>query len=373
MVPLNNRYTHTELAAACADCEPEILFTDRPVREVSGLSPLVFPMDEELDELLDASPEPVRLPLHESDPAAVFYTGGTTDRAKGVVLSHRAKLADTAALITSVDLDESDRWLVMSPMFHAAGSFNVLPCVWVGAPQYFLPRFDAEAALQAIERYRLTITFGVPTMLQALADAQLRIAADTSSLRMLGHGGAPMTLATLECTIEAFPTTEICAMYGATETAPLVTVGRHQERHIGSVEVTSAGIPVIGVDVDIVDEAGSGVDQGEIGEIVVTGPNIMSGYLNKPDATDAVIRGGSYWSGDIGRRDAAGRLYVVDRRKDMIITGGENVFCAEVENALASHPGVIEAAVFGTPDERWGEQGRRRGGSAVARLDRGTR
>jgi long-chain acyl-CoA synthetase len=355
LVTLNSRYTLAELEAACNDCAPRLLFTDRSPEGVASLAPLVLPMGPDLDGMLVDPPSPTRWEIDENDPAVVFYTGGTTDRAKGVVLSHRSKLADALSLITSVDLHHEDRWLVMSPMFHAAGSFNILPCVWVGSTQYFLPRFDAEAALRAIESYRLTITFGVPTMLQALADAQQRLSADVSSLRLLGHGGAPITSSALRDTIEAFPTTEICSMYGSTETAPLVTVGRHQEQQIGSEEVASAGIPVVGVDVDILDSDGRPVECGTIGEVVVTGPNLMTGYWNKPEATADVLRFGSYWSGDLGRVDGKGNLYVVDRRKDMIITGGENVYGVEVEDALTSHPAVVEAAVIGAPDDRWGE------------------
>jgi long-chain acyl-CoA synthetase len=355
LVTLNSRYTLAELEAACNDCAPRVLFTDRAAEGVASLAPLVLPMGPELDSMLVDAPTPTRCEVDENDPAVVFYTGGTTDRAKGVVLSHRSKLADALSLITSVDLHHEDRWLVMSPMFHAAGSFNILPCIWVGSTQYFLPRFDAEAALRAIESYRLTITFGVPTMLQALAAAQQRLGADVSSLRLLGHGGAPITSSVLRDTIEAFPTTEICSMYGSTETAPLVTVGRHQEQQIGSEEVASAGIPVVGVDVDILDPNGCPVECGAIGEVVVTGPNLMSGYWNKPEATAEALRLGSYWSGDLGRVDGKGNLYIVDRRKDMIITGGENVYGVEVEDALTSHPAVVEAAVIGAPDDRWGE------------------
>jgi long-chain acyl-CoA synthetase len=355
LVTLNSRYTLPELEAACNDCAPRILFTDRPPESVQTLAPVVLPMGLELDDTLTDVPIHADWAIDEDDPAVVFYTGGTTDRAKGVVLSHRSKLSDAMSLITSVELHHEDRWLVMSPMFHAAGSFNILPCVWVGSTQYFLPRFDAEAALLAIEEYQLTITFGVPTMLQALSDAQRRVGADVSSLRLLGHGGAPITSSVLRDTIEAFPTTEICSMYGSTETAPLVTVGRHQELQIGSEEATHAGIPVMGVDVDILDSDGRPVDCGTIGEIVVAGPNLMSGYWNKPDSTAQVLRSGSYWSGDLGRLDDKGNLYIVDRRKDMIITGGENVYGVEVEDALTSHPSVLEAAVIGAPDDRWGE------------------
>lgn len=356
VVPLNSRYTGDELAAACADCAPAVLITDRPDGDLEGLAPRIVKIDECFDATsTDATPEPPLPSVHEDDAAAIFYTGGTTDRAKGVVLSHRNKVADGLSLIAGLGLTGEDRWLVMSPMFHAAGSFNVLPCLWVGATQIFLPRFDAVAALRAMETHRATITFGVPTMLQALVDAQQELQADVSSLRLLGHGGAPIAGVLLERVAATFPEAELCAMYGATEMAPLATIFRHQERALGTPEARSAGLPVLGVDVSVVDATGNRVAAGELGEIVVRGPNIMQGYWRKPDATAAVLRGGAYSSGDVGYEDEQGRLFVVDRTKDMIITGGENVYGVEVEDVLASHPAVIEAAVLGRQDARWGE------------------
>jgi len=243
----------------------------------------------------------------------------------------------------------------MSPMFHAAGSFNVIPCVWSGARQVFLPRFDAVAALRAIERHGVTITFGVPTMLAALVEAQRELQADLSSLRLLGHGGAPISEALVRRTIEAFPSVELCAMYGATEMAPMATIHRHQERVVGQPGGRAAGRPVLGVDVSVRAPDGSLVSGGELGEIVVTGPNIMAGYWRKPEASALVLRDNAYWSGDVGYLDGDGYLYVIDRTKDMIITGGENVYGTEVEDVLAAHAGVREAAVIGRPDDRWGE------------------
>ena len=169
LVTLNSRYTRSELEAACLDCSPQVLFTDRTEAEVGQLAPRILPMDERLDELLEGVPNARTCAVDEADDAVIFYTGGTTDRAKGVVLSHRAKLADAMSLIVSVDLTGEDRWLVMSPMFHAAGSFNILPCVWVGASQFFLPRFDAEAALRAIEKY-LSLIHILPTFVRLSRD-----------------------------------------------------------------------------------------------------------------------------------------------------------------------------------------------------------
>ena len=202
--------------------------------------------------------------------------------------------------------------------------------------------------------YAISLTFGVPIMLDALASAQEQLHLDTSSLRLLGHGGARATQATLARTVSAFPDTELCAGYGATE-MPLATVGRHQERRLGTPSARSAGSPAIGVDVRIAGPDGAPVPSGETGEITVTGPNIMLGYWGKPEVTAEVLAGDSYRSGDLGYLDGDGLLYIVDRKKDMIISGGENVFSVEIEDVLSSHPDVVEAAVLGEPDEQWGE------------------
>jgi long-chain acyl-CoA synthetase len=358
IVPLNTRYTATELGAAWQDCSPSLLFTDRPAEATAaGLATRLLPIDQQLDALLDAAAVPRFTTVRESEIAAIFYTGGTTDRAKGVALTHRNKLADAQSLIIELSLAPDDVWLVMSPMFHAAGSFNVLPCVWRGALQIFLPRFAPPAVLAAVERFEVSITFGVPTMLDALAEAQLDSRRDVSSLRLIGHGGAPLVGRTLERVCVAFPDAEVCAQYGATEMAPLATVGRHQERTLGASTSRSAGSPVIGVDVSIQDPVSRQLlPAGEIGEIVVTGPNIMAGYWKKPELTASVLKDDSYFSGDLGYLDAQGRLYVVDRIKDMIISGGENVYSAEVEDVLNAHEAVREAAVIGLPDDRWGER-----------------
>ena len=352
VVPLNSRYTRSELEAACEDCEPSLLITDRPPELTAGLAGSVMSVDD----FFAAPPvEDASAAIDEDHVAAIFYTGGTTDRSKGVMMTHRNKLVDALSLVAGLDLSESDRWLVMSPMFHAAGSFNVIPCVWVGATQVFLPRFDAVAALQAIEQHRLTITFGVPTMLAALVDAQRKVRADVSSLRLLGHGGAPITEALVRQVLDTFPTVELCAMYGATEMAPMATILRHQGRFAGTSVGRSAGRPVLGVDVSVRGPDGLPVPAGELGEIVVRGPNIMPGYWRKPEASAAALRTGAYWSGDVGYLDSDGYLYVIDRTKDMVITGGENVYSTEVEDVLAAHHAVREAAVIGRPDDRWGE------------------
>jgi long-chain acyl-CoA synthetase len=176
-----------------------------------------------------------------------------------------------------------------------------------------------------------------------------------SSLRIYGHGGSPIPTEVLRRAATAFPTTEFAQVYGATETAPLVTGLRHEERLLDDERIRSCGQPMLGVELEIRGPDGTACPIGEAGEVTARGDNVMIGYWNKPEQTADVLRDGWYSTGDVGRIDADGFLYLLDRSKDMIISGGENVYCTEVEEAIYTHPGVLEATVFGIPDERWGE------------------
>jgi long-chain acyl-CoA synthetase len=247
-------------------------------------------------------------------------------------------------------------FLVVAPMFHLAGTLAALATVWHAGRQVVIRAFDAAAVLDLIERERVTVTQVVPSMLAAMSDEQLARPRDVSSLRFLTFGGAPSATETLRRAHRAFPDAELATMYGATETAPLVTTVRHLERHLDAPQARSCGLPLIGVEARIVDpEDRTPVAVGEVGEVAVRGPNVMLGYWNKPEQTDDVLVDGWYHTGDLGRFDDAGYLYLVDRAKDMIVSGGENVYSTEVEDVLYRHPAVLEAAVFAVPDERWGE------------------
>jgi long-chain acyl-CoA synthetase len=193
-------------------------------------------------------------------------------------------------------------------------------------------------------------------MLAAVTEEQLARPRDVSSLRFLTFGGAPSATETLRRARRAFPDAELMTMYGATETAPLVTAVRRLETRLDAPQAATCGRPLVGVEVRIVDpEDRTPPAPGDVGEVAVRGPNVMAGYWNKPEQTAAVLVDGWYHTGDLGRLDADGYLYLVDRAKDMIVSGGENVYSTEVEDVLYRHPAVREAAVFGIPDERWGE------------------
>jgi len=252
--------------------------------------------------------------------------------------------------------DPETRFLLVAPMFHLAGTLAVLATVWHGARQVVMRAFDPAGLLDLVERERVTATQVVPSMLAAISEEQLARARDVSSLRFLTFGGAPSATETLRRAHRAFPDAELMTMYGATETAPLVTAVRHVERRLDTPQARSCGQPLVGVEARIVDpDDRTPVARGEVGEVAVRGPNVMLGYWDKPDQTAAALVDGWYHTGDLGRLDDQGYLYLVDRAKDMIVSGGENVYSTEVEDVLYRHPAVLEAAVFGVPDERWGE------------------
>lgn len=231
----------------------------------------------------------------------------------------------------------------------------MLATVWHGGAHVILPAFKPDLALDAIERERATHTLMVPTMLAAATEAQLAQPRDVSSLRYLSHGASPIAAETLRRAHRAFPDAELLHVYGTTETTPITTLMRHEERVLDAAEVKSCGQPAVGVDVRILDANAQDAPPGVVGEVVVRGPSVMLAYWKKPRETAAVLRDGWYWSGDLGYRDSHSNIFLVDRVKDMIVTGGENVYCAEVESALYDHPSVLEAVVFGIPDDHWGE------------------
>jgi len=350
LVPLNARHSATELAYALTDAGVRVLITDRDPGLLADLVERVVLLPSAYEELLAAAPEaPLGAGVHEDDLAGLFYTGGTTGGAKGVMLSHRNLIANTFSSLVVLGLREDDRWLAMAPMFHAAGTFATLACTWRGVANVVLPTFAPGAALDLIERHRCTTTIGVPTMLAAMVEEQARQPRDVSSMRVFTHGAAPIATEVVRRAAAAFPTTELIHLYGATETAPLITASAHEERLLDGPQARACGRPVPGVEIAINDPVDG------VGEVLVHGDNVMQGYWGKPEQTAAALVDGWYRSGDLGRLDDSGSLHLVDRAKDMLVTGGENVYSTEVEEALYAHPAVLEAAVFGVPDDRWGE------------------
>jgi fatty-acyl-CoA synthase len=340
---------HGELADALRDRLPAVrhwVAAEPPSDGGSGCLPY-----EEL--LADADPEPRDEPVALDDPCLIMYTSGTTGRPKGAVLTHGNMTWNAVNQLLGFDLAQDERTLALAPLFHIGGlNGTVNPTLLRGGCAVLVRRFDPAETLAVIEEQRVNSFFAVPTMLDAMAREPGFATRDLSALRTIGAAGAPLPLPTLRTWLARGVTMQ--QAYGMTETAPGATVldSADAERKVGS-----AGKPVFFTDVRVLRPDGSQADPGEVGEIVIQGPNVMAGYWNEPEQTAAVIRDGWYHSGDAGSVDDEGFLYVRDRYKDMIISGGENVYPAEVESALLELPEVLEAAVIGVPDPRWGEVG----------------
>jgi long-chain acyl-CoA synthetase len=356
LVPLNQRHTDAELRYALEDAGARALFAGRPTADLPSCVRHVIDVGEGYERLL-AGAEPDDFPDHlgEEDLAGLFYTGGTTGASKGVMLTHRNLVANAMHLQLCRPFGPETCWLVTAPLFHLAGSIAVLSTVWNAGRHVVLAAFDPAAVLDLIERERVTATLVVPSMLAAMNEEQLARPRDVSSLELISFGGAPSATETLRRAHQAFPGARLLHIYGATETAPIATTLLGVERVLHAPQARSCGQPAVGVDVEIRAPDGSRAAAGEVGEVAVRGPNVMGAYWNKPEQTAAVLRDGWYFTGDLGHMDEHGYVYLVDRAKDMIVTGGENVYSTEVEDVLYRHPAVLEAAVFGVPNERWGE------------------
>ena len=356
IVPLNTRHAEPELRYALEDAGAKLLITDRDPGTLSDLVDLIISVPDEYETLLgNAAEMELGIGVTEDTLAGLFYTGGTTGASKGVMLSHRNLISNAMHNLTFLQPSEDDVWQIMAPMFHAAGTNSVLIGIWSATCQIPLAAFDPATALDLIERHGVTHTLGVPAMVAAITELQLREPRDVSTLQVVAHGGSPIATEVIRRAQKAFPTAEFVHVYGATETSPLITGMRNEQLYLDEPRGRSCGQALIGVQVKIVDSDGKELPSGEVGEVVTKGPNIMLGYWQKPEQTAAVLRDGWYHTGDLGRLDANGYLYLVDRAKDMIVTGGENVYCSEVEEALYKHPAVLEAAVIGVPDGKWGE------------------
>jgi long-chain acyl-CoA synthetase len=357
LVPLNQRHTAVELAYALEDSGARVLFVASGIDYPDGIVDHVIDLDEGYEALVAAAPAadfPDDLPADTM--AGLFYTSGTKGASKGVILTHRNLVANAFHFQAQFAFRPDTSWLVTAPLFHAAGSIAVLATVWHGGCQVMLPVFEAAAALKLIEAHRVTATLVVPTMLAALAEEQLARPRDVASLRLLSHGGSPVATETLRRAHQAFPEAELMHLYGTTETAPIATIMAQEEALLDMPQARSCGQPAIGVEVRVLDEeTGRTAAPGTVGEVLIRGENVMAGYWNKPEATAEAMVGGWYRTGDLGYMDERSFLYLVDRAKDMIVSGGENVYSTEVEEVLYGHPAVLEAAVFGIPDARWGE------------------
>jgi fatty-acyl-CoA synthase len=371
LVPLNYRLTAPELLYILEDCEPGVLLYEREfrplvlrLRKAASVEHYLALDNEEGAEgpdeteptyeaaLLSAKTDRVEVEHFDAEmPVLIIYTSGTTGRPKGALLSHRMLAWNSLNTNINWDLVSTDITTVHAPLFHTGG-LNVLtlPLLHVGATVIILRTFDAARVLELIEEYRCTIFFGVPTMFRMMMEETLFETTDFSSLRYLISGGAPCPIPL----IEAFQKRGVAFTqgYGLTEVGPncFKLAVEDAVRKAGSV-----GFPSFHSEARIVDEKGRDVERGQVGELILRGGHVCSGYWQNIEATEAALPGQWFYTGDLARQDAEGYYYIVGRAKDMIISGGENIYPAEVEAVLHDHPAVASAALIGLPDPKWGE------------------
>jgi long-chain acyl-CoA synthetase len=370
-VPLNSRLAAPELKYILNDCGAKVLIASKPffamLETLRGQLPSVSAVvtygagpagTVDYEELVSrgqgnalASPAP-------GDIAQIYYTSGTTGEPKGVCLTYENMTVSAVDSAIGLGLDWCDSWLHSAPLFHLVDAWAVWAMPLLGAPQIPL-HFTPDNFLTVVEKLKPTATALPPTLISLICLHPKLQSTDLSSLRLIMYGGSPMPLGVLSRAMDVLPTSYMHA-YGITETSGITTLLRPESilprGTPDEIKITgSAGHPVASIGVEIMDDANKVLPDGEVGEIVVSGPRLMAEYWKKPKATADAIRDGWYHTGDLGYFDGQRNLHVVDRKKDMIITGGENVYSVEVENVLSTHPDVIECAVIGVPSKEWGE------------------
>jgi len=367
-VPINFRLTPPEIAFLVEDCEARVMITESVLAPVAAgvrnvtsvLTTIVVAGDAGEDgllsyeELVNGPGEPAGLvDVPNDSPALIMYTSGTTGRPKGAVLTHTNLAGQTMSNLFTHGVDAHDVGFIGVPFFHIAGIGNLLTGLLMGLPTVIHPlgAFDPGHLLDVLAAEQVTGIFLVPAQWQAVCGAQQANPREVK-LRVISWGAAPASDTLLRQMAESFPGAQILAAFGQTEMSPVtcMLLGEDAIRKLGSV-----GKVIPTVTARVVDENMNDVPIGEVGEIVYRAPTLMSGYWNNPEATAEAFAGGWFHSGDLVRMDEEGYVWVVDRKKDMIISGGENIYCAEVENVLAGHPSIVEVAVIGRSHEKWGE------------------
>ncbi len=349
IVPLNTRWHVNDVDFTLVDSGAKALFVDAnfacKVGELKHAPRVLFSCEESDAAVSFDEPD-------ENDLLGLFYTSGTTGGPKGVMLTHTNLWSNALHTMLATGITQGV-WLHSAPMFHAADLWTVYMLAMLGSANLYLPTFDPETFLRLVETHRVTDTIIVPTMISMVLHHPSFDNFDLSNLRRILYGASPMPAPLIELAMRKLPHVEFIQAYGMTETSPVLTVLRHED-HRGA-RLAAAGKAVLGVEVRVVDFEDHDVVTGECGEVIARGANIMKGYWNRPDITKEALRGGWMHTGDIGRLDSDGFLYILDRKKDMIKPGSENVYSPEVESMILGHPSVLEAAVIGVPHEKWGE------------------
>lgn len=372
--PVNTRWSLSEILFSLNDCRSSLLIVDdgfldwtpRFEAEVPSLKALVYAgRDSQApsnlrhwESLIDGS-DPVEDARSAGDAlAAVMYTGGTTGLPKGVMLSQNNFCAAALSRMAEFPCPRDNVNLMVSPLFHVAGLARMITQTIVGGTMVLVRAFDPDIVLSSIEKYGVTETLLVPSMIQMLLDHPGREKYTLKGLQRLVYGASPMPDRVLERAQEAWPQVAFIQAYGMTETAPVISMNppeNHTDEGRRSGRIRSVGQAGFGVEILIVDPDDREVPRGTVGEIIVRGPNVMRGYWERPEETAKALRNGWMHTGDGGYMDAEGYIYIADRVKDMIISGGENVYSSEVEAVVVRYPGVASCAVIGIPHETWGE------------------
>lgn len=350
VVPLNTRLSEKEIDHVLADATPRGL-----IRHSSLTAPTVqLPLQRVIDqETFDFKEDALLDPVY--DAAAVFaliYTSGTTGLPKGVALTHANILANMDHVNYWMRYREGGVYLHAAPMFHIADFPFMFASPAFGTCQAAIPKFSPQAFCEIVQREHVTHTVVVPTMLNVLTQFEDLKKYDLMSLERLGYGGSPIAPELIHRVRETFPKVELIQVYGLSETGFLTGLQDHEHTEN---RLTSCGRTCPGIELRVVDDSGKEVEVGRAGEMVVRGANVMHGYWNNPKETEIAFRDGLFRTGDIGYQGTDGYFYILDRLKDMIVSGGENVYSGEVEAVIYQHPAVLEAAVFGIPDPKWGE------------------
>lgn len=380
-VPINHRLSPREIAFILQDSESKMLIADPmfknqidPIRkEIPGIEKILWtgenkisdsPVDLNYERALEKAdsnllPEPS---VNGEDIAQIYYTSGTTGRPKGVMLSHKNVTTHALGTIAEIHLTDQDVWIHVAPLFHLADAWATWAMTWVGGTHVLVREFDAKGVLETIQKEKVTLTNLIPTMLNLMVNHPDVGKFDYRNLRVLLSGGAPIAPEVVRKIVETFKCDYI-QTYGMTETSPYLTLSilkEHLQKLSNEDQLrfkSKTGREFIGVELKVINDRGEEVkkDEKEVGEIIVKGDIVTKGYWKLPEETKKSIKDGWLYTGDMAVIDEEGYVTIVDRKKDMILTGGENVYSTEVENTLYMHPAILECAVVGIPDQKWGE------------------
>jgi acyl-CoA synthetase (AMP-forming)/AMP-acid ligase II len=373
MMPMNIRWAAAECAYALNDAGAEILIVDEAFKAVAAelkthvpcLKRIIYCGDaetpegmENYEDIVTSSAPAADTGRASDDLAGIFYTGGTTGFPKGVMLSHTNFYVGGVANAHELNMQEGTVYLHAAPMFHIADLIWFSAVSFMAGTHVIIPMFTPDGTLAAIEKHKPSQVLLVPVMLQMIMQSEKLAKTDVSSLRQIAYGASPITQAVLIEAFKQFPNTSFVQAFGQTELSPVATV-LSEEYHVlegpKAGKLRSAGRPTRVCEIRVVDANMVEVPRGDVGQITVKGPTTMLGYWNKPEVTAEIIRDGWVLTGDAGYMDEDGFIFLMDRVKDMIVSGGENVYSAEVENALGQHPAVATSAVIGIPSKEWGE------------------